>query len=65
MLLDAESELYPMVNIRGHSSGLPMNIWLVPRGRADHAARIKVQMDHREQFDIDQLAVVSVEDNPG
>jgi hypothetical protein len=25
---------------------------------------VKVQMDHRETFDIDNLAVVSVEDNP-
>lgn len=25
---------------------------------------IKVQMDHRQRFDIDQLAVVSVEDDP-
>ena len=41
-----------------------MNIWIGPRGHARHAARIKVQMDHRQQFDVDQLAVVSVEDDP-
>jgi hypothetical protein len=58
-----EDELFLMVNVRGRSSGLPMNIWIGPRGHARHAARIEVQMDHRQQFDI-QLAVVSVEDDP-
>jgi hypothetical protein len=57
-------ELFHMVNVRGRSSGLPMNIWIGPRGHARHAARIKVQMNHRQHFDIDQLAVVSVEDDP-
>lgn len=59
-----EDELFFMVNVRGRSSGLPMNIWIGPRGHAQHAARIKVQMDHRERFDIDKLASVSVEDEP-
>ena len=59
-----DDELFLRVNVRGRSSGLPMNVWIGPRGRARHAARIKVQMDHREQFDIDHLAVVSVDDDP-
>jgi hypothetical protein len=50
-----------MCNIRGHTSGLPCNIWIGPLAGARHAARIKVQMNHREEFDRDQLAVVSVE----
>jgi hypothetical protein len=59
-----DDELFFMVNVRGRSSGLPMNVWIGPRGHARHAARIKVQMNHRQAFDIDQLAVVSVEDDP-
>jgi hypothetical protein len=51
-------------NVRGRSSGLPMNIWIGPRGHARHAARIKVQMNHRAQFDLDELAVLSVDDGP-
>jgi hypothetical protein len=47
----------------GRTSGLPMNIWIGTRG-AQQAARIKVQPDHRERFDIDRLAVVGVEDPP-
>jgi hypothetical protein len=64
MSTTTDDELFFMVNVRGRSSGLPMNIWIGPRGHARHAARIKVQMDHRQQFDVDQLAVVSVEDDP-
>jgi hypothetical protein len=63
-VLPIEDELFLMVNVRGHSSGLPMNIWIGPRGHARHAPRVKVQMDHRAQFDIDRLAVVSIEDEP-
>ncbi len=54
-----DDELFLMVKVRGRSSGLPMNIWIVPRGHARHAARIKVQMNHPEN-----LAVVSVADIP-
>lgn len=57
----SESDLFEMVNLRSRSSGLPMNIWLDPRGRARHGPRIKVQMDHRAAFDLDHLAVVSVD----
>jgi hypothetical protein len=53
-----------MVSVSGRSSGLPMTIWLGPRGHARHAARVKAQPDRRAQFGLDRLAVVSVEDDP-
>ena len=59
-----DDDLFLMVNVRGRSSGLPMNVWIGPRGHARHVARIKVQMDHGPQFDVDNLAVVSAEDDP-
>ena len=52
------------VNLSGRTTGLPMNIWLSPRGQAGHTARIWVQVNHDEQFDSDHFAVVSVEDDP-
>jgi hypothetical protein len=55
---------FEMVNLRGRSTGLPMNVWVGPRGGARHASRIKVQMDHRERFDFENLAVVSLETDP-
>ena len=58
-------DLFEMVNLRGRSTGLNNNIWIGPRGGgARHAARIRVQRDHREKFDRGDLAVVSVEDDP-
>lgn len=63
-IITTEDDFFYMVNIRGRSSGLAMNIWIGPRGRARHAARIKVQADHHERFNIDNLAVVSVDDDP-
>jgi len=56
-----EDEGFLMVNVRASTSGLPMNIWIGPRGKARHAARIKVQTDHRKRFDLDRLAVVSID----
>jgi len=56
-----EDEPFLMVNVRGRTSGLPMNIWIGPRGHARHAARIKVQTDHRRRFDLDRLAVVGID----
>ena len=52
------------VSLGSHTTGLPMNIWLSPRGQAGHTARIWVQTNHREQFDLDHVAVVSVEEAP-
>jgi hypothetical protein len=62
--VEDDDESFLMVNLRGKSSGLPMNVWLRPRSRARHAARIKVQTNHHRQFELDAMAVVSVEDDP-
>jgi hypothetical protein len=52
------------INLGRHTTGLANNIWLSPRGQAGHTARIWVQANHHEQFDIDHVAVVSVEEAP-
>lgn len=58
-----EDDLFLMVNLRGRSTGLPMNLWLGPRGRSRHPPHIMVQMDHRAEFDIDRLAAVRIVDS--
>ncbi len=59
--LITDDELFQMTNVRSpRSSGLPANCWIGPRGHARHAARIKVQMNHNERFEPDNLAVVSI-----
>lgn len=64
MTVTTADKFFLMVNLRGRSTGLPMNIWISSRGHSRHTARIKVQMDHKARFDIGKLASVSVEDPP-
>jgi hypothetical protein len=59
-----DDELFRRVCARQHSTGLRNNIWIGPRGGAPYAARIEVRIDHRPEFDVEHLAVVSVEDDP-
>lgn len=61
MLIRTDDDLFLMVNLRSRTTNLPMNVLLSARGHTRHAARVKVQMDHRFEFDIDNLAVVSVD----
>jgi hypothetical protein len=60
----SKADLFAMAGLRGRATGLRNNVWIGPRGRARHAARILVQTDRRWQLEIDDLAVVSVEDVP-
>ena len=41
-----EDELFEMVNLVPRLTGLPMTIWVSPRGNARHGPRIKVNMTH-------------------
>jgi hypothetical protein len=60
----SETDLFAMVCLRSHSTVLRNNVWLGARRYGRHAARVLVQMDHRTEFDLDDLATVSVEDDP-
>ena len=61
----AESdELYEMANLYPRTTGLPMTIWLGPRGNTRHDVRIKVNMTHGNQMNIDNTAVVGVRPSP-
>jgi len=60
----SKADPFAMVCLRSHSTGLRNNVWLGSRRHARHSARVLVQMDHRTQFDLDDLATISVEDDP-
>jgi hypothetical protein len=55
-----EDELFLMVNLYPARTGLPMTVWAGPRGKARHAARIKVNMAHGNRMDLDNTAVVGM-----
>jgi hypothetical protein len=50
-------ELFEMANLFPRTTGLPMTVWLSPRGNARHDVRIKVNITHGDQMNINNTAV--------
>lgn len=61
---DASVDLFTMTNLYPRRTGLPMTVWVSPRGGARHAARIKVNMQHGERMTIGNTAVVRLRPAP-
>lgn len=59
-----EVDLFEMANLYPRDTGLPMTIWVSPRGRARHDARVKVCRSHGERMNADDTATVSVRPTP-
>ena len=53
-----------MTNLSPRMTGLPMAIWVSPRGNARHDVRIKVNMTHGNRMNFDDTAVVAVRPTP-
>ena len=59
---DADAR-YEMANLFPRTTGMPMVVWVSPRGRARHDARIKVSLTPGK-LDIGQTAVVGIRPSP-
>ena len=57
-------ELFEMANLFPRTTGLPMTVWVSPRGNARHDVRVKVNMTHGDQMNIAHTAVVGVRPTP-
>ncbi len=57
-------ELFEMANLYPRTTGLPMTVWVGPRGNVRHDVRIKVNMSHGNQMNVDNTAVVGVRPAP-
>src|SRR5438067_1777754 len=57
-------ELFEMANLYPRTTGLPMTVWLGPRGNARHDVRIKVNTTHGNQMTVDNTAVVGIRPAP-
>jgi hypothetical protein len=57
-------DLFEMANLYPTTTGLPMTVWVSPRGNARHDVRIKVNMVHGNQMSITNTAVVTVSPAP-
>ena len=53
-------DLFEMANLFPATTGLPMTVWVSPRGNPRHDIRIKVNMSHGNQMDPSNTAVVGV-----
>jgi hypothetical protein len=58
------ADLYEMANLYPDTTGLPMTVWVSPRGNARHDVRIKVNMTHGDQMNIANTAVVGLRPSP-
>jgi hypothetical protein len=65
---DAEAQesedLFEMANLFPRTTGLPMTVWVSPRGNARHDVRIKVNMTHGNQMNPANTAVVGLRPAP-
>ncbi len=60
---DLADALFEMANLFPRTTGLPMTVWVSPRGGARHDARIKVSLTPGK-MDITNTAVVAIRPHP-
>ena len=57
-------DLFEMANLFPHRTGLPMTVWVSPRGGARHDVRIKVNLTHGNQMNAGNTAAIGVRPAP-
>ena len=57
-------ELFEIANLYPRTTGLPMTVWVGPRGNARHDVRVKVNTAHGNQMTLDNAAVMGVRPAP-
>lgn len=57
-------DLFEMANLFPRTTGLPMTVWVSPRGNARHDVRVKVNLTHGNQMNAANTAVVGVRPLP-
>jgi hypothetical protein len=57
-------DLFEMANLFPRTTGLPMTVWVSPRGNARHDVRVKVNMAHGNQMTVANTAVVGIRPSP-
>jgi len=57
-------DIFHLTNLSPRITGLPMSVWVSPRGNARHDVRVKVNMTHGRQMTIENTAVVAVRPVP-
>ncbi len=58
--LEQDQDLFELADLYPRHTGLPMTVWVSPRGHAQHDARVKVCMTPGDRMDPDNFAVVAL-----
>jgi hypothetical protein len=58
------AHLFEMANLFPGTTGLPMTVWVNPRGNARHHVRVKVNMTHGNQMNVANTAMVGLRPAP-
>ena len=53
-------DIFFMTNLSPRMTGLPMAVWVSPRGNARHDVRLKVNTSHGNRMTIEDTAVIAV-----
>lgn len=61
----AQDELFEMANLYPRTTGLPVTVWVSPRGGARHDVRVKVSRQGGDRMVLDDTVVVGVRPEPG
>lgn len=59
-----EDELFELANLYPATTGLPMTVWVSPRGNARHDVRTKVNLAPGNQMSVANTATVAVRPQP-
>lgn len=57
-------ELFEMANLFPRTTGLPMTVWVSPRGNTRHEVRVKLNMRPGDQMTVSNTVVVGVRPTP-
>lgn len=61
---EEDRDLFEMANLYPRTTGLPVTVWVSPKGGARHDVRVKVSSVPGERMDIASAAVVGVRPEP-
>jgi hypothetical protein len=63
-MLTDDLDLFEMANLYPRTTGLPMTVWISPKGGAKHDARVKVNQTHGNSMDLSQAVTVAIRPFP-
>lgn len=61
---DDVRDIYEIANLFPRNTGLPVTVWISPRGGARHEVRIRVNPRSGDRIDFEDAAVVAVRPSP-